>query len=65
MNHHQDTEVPIEGEKHANGVPAYDPAYDATKGEHSPYDTEDPIVLAGTNTLHRSLKGRHMQMIAM
>jgi amino acid transporter len=55
-------------EKHANAAPAYEPA---TLGEHTrgrplSSDPEDAaIVVADQNQLHRDLKGRHMQMIAM
>ena len=56
------------GEKHASDVPAYEPA---KLGEHErggPFsiDPEDhTIVATNQNLLHRDLKGRHMQMIAM
>jgi len=56
------------GEKDVNEVPAYQPA---TLGEHArgrqfSVDPEDrAMVAADQNMLHRDLKGRHMQMIAM
>lgn len=56
------------GEKHANDVPTYEPA---TLGQHArgrqfSIDPEDrAMVAADQNMLHRDLKGRHMQMIAM
>lgn len=55
-------------EKPANDVPAYEPA---TLGAHArgrqfSVDPEDhAMVTADQNLLHRDLKGRHMQMIAM
>jgi amino acid transporter len=55
------------GEKHGE-VPVYEPA---TLGEHArgrqfSIDPEDrAMVETDQNVLHRDLKGRHMQMIAM
>lgn len=67
MNHHNDSNG--FGEKQANDVPAYQ------SGAHEKHDTPggqfntDPegrgIVVSGQNALHKDLKGRHMQMIAM
>ena len=49
------------GEKHANDVPAFEPG-----GRQFSGDPEDrAMVTTGLNVLHRDLKGRHMQMIAM
>lgn len=44
-----------------------DPAmYDEKHVSNKQYDPEDGTSLVGSqNTLHRELKGRHMQMIAM
>jgi len=53
MSLKNETNVP--GQKHTNDVPAYEAA---TFGERD-------MVAADQNTLHRDLKGRHMQMIAM
>ena len=56
------------GEKPANGVPAYEPATLAqnARGRQFSTDPEDrAIMTSDQNLLHRDLKGRHMQMIAM
>jgi amino acid permease len=56
------------GEKHANGVPAYEPAKlgDHARGRQFSIDPEDrAMVETDQNMLRRDLKGRHMQMIAM
>ena len=62
------------GEKHVNNEPAYndpsynDPAYHEKRVSTEPaaYDPESPSGIATShNVLHRELKGRHMQMIAM
>jgi len=48
-------------EKHATAAPGYEPnKYD----EHSSSDPEN-LVAVSENRLHKDLKGRHMQMIAM
>ena len=56
-------------EKRASGdVPATKPASlnDHIRGRQFSVDPEDQaIVAADQNALHRDLKGRHMQMIAM
>jgi len=53
-------------EKHVSAAPAYEPA---TLGEnkHDGDFSGDPenMVEVGENRLHKDLKGRHMQMIAM
>jgi yeast amino acid transporter len=53
-------------EKHANAAPTYEPP---TLGEHKGdglfgIDPEN-MVEVSENRLHKDLKGRHMQMIAM
>jgi amino acid transporter len=55
------------GEKHAHGVPDNE---SGTPDSHGPgakfeVDPESHIVVANENALHRELKGRHMQMIAI
>ena len=56
------------GQKHANNGPT---RHSSTFGEHArgrqfSIDPEDhAMVVADQNLLHRDLKGRHMQMIAM
>lgn len=55
-------------EKHTKGVPVYEPGTlgDHARGRQFSLDPEDhAMVEADQNKLHRSLKGRHMQMIAM
>ena len=47
-------------EKHADAALGYEP----TSDERSSSDPEN-LVVANENMLHRDLKGRHMQMIAM
>ena len=40
--------------------------YVSDEKHHNQYDPEDGVsVASGQNQLHRELKGRHMQMIAM
>ena len=56
------------GEKHANDVPTHRPGSfkEHVRGRQFSVDPEDrAIVTADQNALHRRLKGRHMQMIAM
>jgi len=45
-------------EKHAIGAPGYSP-----NGDHS--SDPESVVVTGDNALHKELRGRHMQMIAM
>ncbi len=56
------------GEKQGNDVPDYQPATlgDHARGRQFSIDPEDhAMVQTDQNLLHRDLKGRHMQMIAM
>lgn len=48
------------GEKHPHAAPGYDPTHDGHFGS----DPENTVVVS-ENALHKDLKGRHMQMIAM
>jgi len=50
-------------EKHTSAAPAYEPTHD---GHHYVTDPETGVVASTSiNVLHRDLKGRHMQMIAI
>ncbi|KAK3068590.1 hypothetical protein LTS18_000597, partial [Coniosporium uncinatum] len=54
--------------KHVNASPAYEPASlgEHVRGRQLSVDGHDLAVIeADQNKLHRDLKGRHMQMIAM
>ncbi|EXJ61932.1 hypothetical protein A1O7_02363 [Cladophialophora yegresii CBS 114405] len=56
------------GEKHGNDVPGYrrGSLTDHARGRQFSVDPEDrALVVADQNALHRDLKGRHMQMIAI
>lgn len=56
------------GEKHATDLPAERPGSfrDHVRGRQLSVDPADRAMLAADqNLLHRDLKGRHMQMIAM
>lgn len=53
-----------EKNKHIDAHPA--PLADHVRGRQFSIDAEDAAIVAqDQNALHRSLKGRHMQMIAM
>lgn len=61
-------ETDLLGEKHGNGIAKPEPAGfgEHARGRQFSVDPEDrAIVAADQNALHRDLKGRHMQMIAM
>ena len=56
------------GEKHVDDVPPHKPGSfgDHARGRQFSLDPEDQgLVATDQNLLHRDLKGRHMQMIAM
>jgi amino acid permease len=53
-------------EKHDNAVPAYESATLGDDKGHNPYNGDpENMVEVKQNLLHKDLKGRHMQMIAM
>ena len=58
MNHHAESD--LYDEKHANDI-----AKRAPNGKFGGDPENHAVVVADQNALHRELKGRHMQMIAM
>lgn len=50
------------GEKDGHNVPKYE---SGVLGQPTRDPEDHSVVIAGENVLHRDLKGRHMQMIAM
>lgn len=56
----------VESEKNGIGAPAYGDKQEPLSGNESSVEAGDgTITEAPQGALHRNLKGRHMQMIAM
>lgn len=52
-------------EKHVNGASAFEPAVTGKRDSYSAGADPEIMIATSKNALHQSLKGRHMQMIAM